>query len=144
MEGKIPPEFISQVTQIAYLEYRRGKMELYKERAERIAEFLLDPLGWLTRRSQSILAPGGRYIDAELQALKARKREELIARGYPETMVVKALDWAEYQALQMAKRGGGGDPRLEDILMRNFYLKNLEDAERWIIRLREAFGWTGP
>jgi len=85
--------------------------------------------GQIFRRLRWMLR-GQALIDARFEELRRKKEEEWRAKGVPERLIRRALDYAEDYALGMAS-ALGVDPAL-------VYPKALEFADEWIEGIMKA------
>lgn len=100
---------------------------------------LLDPLG-LTEKKGLIGNPIPAEYDGKLVDMKQKARESLIAVGYSEKIVDKALNWYDEWLMGMARRLAPGDTNLQRQVVQAAYAEIAPRAERWIRGIQEAFG----
>ncbi|MBA7671312.1 hypothetical protein ES703_79468 [subsurface metagenome] len=100
---------------------------------------MIDPLG-LTESKGMIGNPIPGEFDGTLIDMKTKARESLIAAGYPDRIVDKALTWYEEWVMGMARRLAPGDTDLQRQVVQAAYAEVAPRAERWIRGIQDAFG----
>jgi len=100
---------------------------------------LLDPLN-LTGKKSGIGNPIPTEFNGKLVDMKAKARERLIAAGYLDRIVDKALNWYDEWLIGMARRLAPGDTQLQRQVVQAAYAEIAPQAERWIRGIQEAFG----
>ena len=100
---------------------------------------LLDPLG-LIKSKGSIGNPIPGEFNGTLVDMRAKARERLIAAGYPDRIVDKALNWYDEWLMGMARRLAPGDTNLQRQVVQAAYTEIAPRAERWIRGIQDAFG----
>lgn len=98
------------------------------------------PPGLTTKPHQSIGNPIPGEFDGTLIDMKAKARERLIAAGYPDRIVDKALTWYDEWLMGMARRLAPGDTNLQRQVVQAAYAEIAPKAERWIRGIQDAFG----
>ena len=99
---------------------------------------LLDLLG-LAISKGSISNPIPAEFNGKLVDMKEKARESLIAAGYSERVIDKALNWYDEWLMGMARRLALGDTELQRSVVQSAYAEIAPNAERWMRGMR-AFG----
>lgn len=121
----------------------------------------LDPLGIFGRVKKdvdrigssviSLPLPGkksgiGNPIPAEFNGqvidMRDEARRRLIAAGYSETVVDKALNWHDEWLMGMVRMMAPDDMNMQRTLVQKAYSEIAHRAERWIRGIQDAFGVT--
>jgi len=98
------------------------------------------PPGLTTKPHRGIGNPIPFEFDGALVDMRAKARERLIAAGYPDRTVDKALKWYDEWLMGMARRLAPGDTNLQRQVVQTAYAEIAPRAERWIRGIQDAFG----
>lgn len=79
---------------------------------------------------------GVRGVDAGLEMMKEKKRNEWRAQGYSESLINKALELAQEWTYKMSE--AFAPPEMREAAIRHNLPKGLEVADRWITAIGEA------
>jgi len=79
-------------------------------------------------------------VNHELESEARAKREELVARGVPEALADKAIEWAWKYAAGMARMIGRVDPEVGRASFRGFFRYALGKTEDWAGGLMRLVG----
>ena len=77
-------------------------------------------------------------IDERFESLREAKRREWTARGIPEKLQKRALEWATEYSSGMARRIAPDEPELRKRIEDALYPQSLDLATRWIEGLMKA------
>jgi len=89
------------------------------------------PLGVVRKALQGESSnPSPQIIDARFDPLRAKKLEEWMAKGVPETLARKGLEWAEGWTLGII--GKIPEPEAREAAQDALYRSALDLADRWI------------
>ncbi len=102
---------------------------------------LLDLLG-LAISKGSISNPIPAEFNGKLVDMKEKARESLIAAGYSERVIDKALNWYDEWLMRMARILAPGNAELQRSVVQSAYAEIVPRAEQWIRGMQEAFGVT--
>ena len=78
------------------------------------------------------------WIDTRFEDIRAKKKKEWTAAGFPERLQTRALIWAEEYSIGMAETITK-DPELRERIKKELYPQALELSEKWMKGLMEAF-----
>jgi len=100
---------------------------------------LLDPLN-LTGKKAGIGNPIPAEFNGKLVDTRDEARRRLIAAGYSETAVGKALNWYDEWLMGMVRMLAPDDMNMQRTLVQKAYSEIAPRAERWIRGIQDAFG----
>lgn len=102
---------------------------------------LLDLLG-LAISKGSISNPIPAEFNGKLVDMKEKARESLIAAGYSERVIDKALNWYDEWLMRMARILAPGNAEMQHSVVQSAYAEIAPRAEQWMRGMQEAFGVT--
>ena len=85
-----------------------------------------------------LLASSNPVIDRRFEDIRAKKKKEWTAAGFPEKLQTRALEWATEYTSGMAMTIAPRDPDLRKRIEDTLYPQSLDLAERWIKGLMKA------
>lgn len=103
---------------------------------------LLDPPRLFPRSGGSISNPIPVEFDGRLVDLKGTARRNLVAAGYPEPLVNRALTWYDEWLMGMARILAPGNIDLQRSAVQGAYAEIAPKAESWMRGIQKAFGIT--
>lgn len=103
---------------------------------------LLDPPRLFPRSGGSISNPIPVEFDGRLVDLKGTARRNLVAAGYPEPLVNRALTWYDEWLMGMARILAPGNIDLQRSAVQSAYAEIAPKAESWMRGIQKAFAIT--